>query len=39
MAEGQDPCTALPSLHQFVLTEGLHIYTQEQGILVLNLQK
>lgn len=39
MAEGQDACAALPSLRQFVLTEGLRIYTQEQGILVLNLQK
>lgn len=39
MAEGQGACAALPSLHQFVLTEGLRIYTQEQGILVLNLQK
>lgn len=39
MAEGQDACAALPSLHQFMLTEGLRIYTQKQGIWVLNLQK
>lgn len=32
MAEGQDPSAALPSLRQFVLTKGLGIYTQEQGI-------